>query len=333
MKRVAINGFGRIGRAYVRLAHACKDISVVAVNDLMDCETAAYLLQYDTVYGRFGEEVVADGDTLRIGKKTISMLSTKNPTELPWRAMNIDVVIEATGVFTSYEKAYAHNIAGAGHTIITAPAKGSPPANVQAATVLVGLNTDTAKTCAVTSNASCTTNAVGIPLDALDQAFGIESAILTTVHGYTKSQQTVDGPTKKKNNLRYGRAAAMNIIPTTTGAAVATTKVLSSLENSFDGIALRVPIVAGSLIDLTCVAGKAASVHEVNTVLKNIADPLFAVTDAPVVSSDIIGQPFVSVADLGMTKVVNGTLIKILLWYDNEMGYTRSLIEHTRNSI
>ena len=331
MKKVAINGFGRIGRAYVRLAHACKDIEIAAINDLMDTETGAYLLQYDTTYGMFEEKVSADGNNaLRIGSKKIAWFSIKTPTELPWRALGIDAVIEATGMFASYEKAYAHNMAGAKHTIITAPVKDEPPANVDAATVLIGINDNQAKQCSITSNASCTTNAVGIPLALLTETIGVESAILSTAHGYTATQQLVDGPTKKKSNLRDGRAGAMNIIPSSTGAAIATTKVVSSLEHCFDGIALRVPTVAGSVADLTMVMNRNTTVEEVNRILESCDKKLFTTTKEQIVSSDIIGRPFVSIADLSMTRVVNGNLVKILLWYDNEMGYTQSLIEHTR---
>ena len=330
MKRVAINGFGRIGRAYFRLAHYCEDITIVAINDIVDPEIGAYLLQYDTVYGTFDESVVAEKETLHIGDSSVAWYAAKQPAELPWRALGIDVVIEATGVFASYQKAYAHNIAGANHTIITAPVKDTPPNNVSAETILVGVNDEIAATCSITSNASCTTNAVGIPLALLDETLGVESAILNTVHGYTASQQLVDGPTRKKNNLRSGRAAAVNIIPSSTGAAIATSKVLSQLENHFDGIALRVPVVAGSIADITLVTKKKTTVQEVNTILASAEKSLFTTTTDSVVSSDIIGMPFVSIADLAMTRVVNGNLVKVLLWYDNETGYTQSLIEHTR---
>ncbi|MCY4577197.1 MAG: type I glyceraldehyde-3-phosphate dehydrogenase [Candidatus Kaiserbacteria bacterium] len=326
MKRVAINGFGRIGRAFFRLAFACKDVAVVAVNDLMALETGAYLLQYDTVRGRFVPEVVAGEDVLRVGRKEVSWLSVKNPTELPWRSLEVDVVIEATGVFTSYEKAYMHIIAGAKHALITAPVKGDPPENVQAGTVLFGVNEGVAREYVVSSNASCTTNAVGIPLALLDEAVGVESALLNTVHSYTATQQTVDGPSRK-DDLRFGRAAGMNIIPSSTGAAVATTKVLSSLRGKFDGIALRVPTITGSLADLTFIAKQKTTVQEVNEVLERGRSTLFTTTTDPVVSSDIIGEPFVSVADLSMTRVVNGNLVKVLLWYDNETGYAQSLLE------
>ena len=326
MKRVAINGFGRIGRAFFRLAFLCKDIEVVAVNDLMAVEMAAYLLQYDSVHRRFVPEVSARGDVLQVGAKEVPWLSVKNPTELPWRSMGVDVVIEATGVFASYEKSYMHIIAGAKHALITAPVTGDPPANVQAGTVLCGINDDDAREYAVSSNASCTTNAVSLPLDLLDREIGVESAILNTVHSYTATQQTVDSPASK-SDLRYGRAAAVNIIPSSTGAAIATTKVLPSMRGKFDGIALRVPIVAGSLVDLTFVAKKKTTVAEINQVLERGTHTLFSTTSDPLVSSDIIGEPFVSVADLSMTRVVNGNLVKVLLWYDNEMGYAQSLVE------
>ena len=329
MKRVAINGFGRIGRAYFRLAYACKDITVAAVNDVMDAETAAYLLRYDSAYGRFVPEVSVGDGALTVGSREVSWLSVKNPTELPWRSMGIDVVIEATGVFTSYERAYMHIIAGAKHAIITAPVKEEPPENMQAGTVLVGINEGDAAGYAVSSNASCTTNAVGLPLALLDAAIGVESAILNTVHSYTATQQVVDGPSEKKDP-RFGRAAAANIIPSSTGAAVATTEVLPALRGKFDGIALRIPTAVGSLADVTFIAKQKTSVKEVNAALERGAGALFTTTTEPIVSSDIVGEPFVSIADLSMTRVVNGNLVKVLLWYDNETGYAQSLIEHTR---
>ncbi len=330
MKRVAINGFGRIGRAFFRLAFACKDIEVVVINDLMDIEAAAYLLRYDSVYRRFVPEVSVSEDALQVGAKEVSWLSTKNPTELPWRSMDIDVVIEATGVFASYEKAYMHIIAGAKHALITAPVTGDPPENVQAGTALFGINEDAVRNCSVSSNASCTTNAVGLPLDLLDKEIGVESALLNTIHSYTATQQTVDSPSRK-SDLRYGRAAAVNIIPASTGAAIATTKVLPSMRGKFDGIALRVPTITASLVDLTFVTKKKTTVAEIHEVLKRGTNALFSTTTDPVVSSDIIGEPFVSIADLSMTRVVNGTLAKVLLWYDNEMGYAQSLIERTKH--
>ena len=331
MKRVAVNGFGRIGRAFVRLACGCRDIAVVAVNDLMDVEMGAYLLRYDSVYGKFGSDVSIVGDDLRVGKKDISWLSIKNPSELPWRSLDVDVVIEATGMFTSYEKAYAHIVAGAKHAIISAPVKDSSPENISAGTVLMGVNTKRAGECVITSNASCTTNAVGLPLSALDAAIGVESAILNTVHSYTATQQTVDGASGKGGGMRFGRSAGVNIIPSSTGAAIATTKALPALSGKFDGIALRVPTAVGSIADITFVAKKSTTVKEVNDVLRSAVSGLFSVTDDEIVSTDVVGEPFVSIADLSMTRVVNGTLVKVLCWYDNEMGYAQSLIEHARS--
>lgn len=332
MKKVAINGFGRIGRSYFRLAYEDKDIKIVAINDLMDVEEAAYLLTYDTTYGVFDGKVEIDGSSLCVGNDCIPFLSIKNPSELPWRSYDVDVVVESTGVFASYEKAYSHILAGAKHTIISAPVKDLPPENVSGDTVLVGINSEKAKTCIITSNASCTTNAVGIPLDVLEKKLGIESAILNTVHSYTSTQQLVDGESKKKTNLRYGRSGAMNIIPSTTGAAIATSRVLTSLESKFDGIALRVPTISGSIADITFISKTKTTKDEVNAILRGAEGRLFTTTNKPVVSSDIVGEPYVAIADLDMTRVVNGNLVKVLFWYDNEIGYAHSLIEHTKQT-
>ena len=329
MKRVAINGFGRIGRAFFRLAFLDKNIEIVAINDLMDVETSAYLLQYDSVYGKFVADVSVSDGGLRVGTKDVPWFSVKNPTALPWRSLQVDVVIEATGMFASYEKAYMHVVAGAKHAVVTAPVRDAPPENVQAATVLVGVNDDQIDGCVVTSNASCTTNAVGFPLAVLDRAFGVNHAMLNTVHSSTATQQVVDGASAKKD-FRIGRSASVNIIPSSTGAAVATTQVLPSLRGCFEGIALRVPTVAVSIVDLTFVVDRKTTVGEVNAVLRESAGDLFSTTDEPLVSSDIIGEQFVSIADLSLTQVVGGTLVKVLLWYDNEVGYARSLIEHTK---
>ena len=332
MKKVAINGFGRIGRAYLRLALETDGIEVVAVNDLMDKETALYLLQYDTVHGIYDKEIELSDDGLVVGGKEILFFSERDPEQLPWNIHNIDVVIEATGVFNDYHKAYKHIVAGAKHTVITAPVKGDPPKDIEADTVLVGVNTGRANVCTITSNASCTTNAAGIPMDALNREIGIEKAVLNTIHAYTASQNVIDTVSKKKSNLRFGRAAAANIIPSTTGAAIATTQVLKGLEGKFDGIALRVPVVAGSIADITFIAKRETTVEEVNEILKRNETDLFKTTEEPLVSSDIIGLPYVSIADLNLTKVVGGNLVKVMFWYDNEEGYTQSLIEHTKNT-
>ena len=325
--RVAINGFGRIGRAFVRRSWG-RDIEIVAVNDLGSLENLAYLLKYDTVYGRAPFPVEAKDGTLFIGGKPVKFLSEKDPTKLPWKDLSIDVVVESTGLFTDYEKAKVHIDAGAARVVITAPVKVESSLG---ATVLVGVNEERLKTCVITSNASCTTNAASPVIAILDEAIGIEKAILSTTHAYTASQSLVDGPSKK--DMKEGRAAAQNIVPTSTGAAVAVTKAYASLAGKFDGISLRVPVPAGSIADITFIAKRATTVDEVNAALCAAAktprfEGIFTITDEELVSSDIVGQPYASIADLGMTRVVDGTLVKVLAWYDNEMGYTESLVRH-----
>lgn len=325
--RVAINGFGRIGRAFVRRAYG-RNIEIVAVNDLGSLENLAYLLKYDTVYGRAPFSVAEGEGALIIDGKPVKFIQEKDPSALPWKELDIDVVVESTGFFTEYEKANAHITAGAKHVVITAPAKGDDSLG---ATVLMGLNEDRFGTCPITSNASCTTNAASPVMSILDAAVGIERAILSTTHAYTASQAIVDGPSKK--DMKEGRAAAQNIIPTSTGAAVAVAKAIPSLTGKFDGISLRVPVPAGSIADITFVAKRATTVEEVNAALVTAAqDPrwagLFTVTAEELVSSDIVGEPYASIADLNMTRVVDGTLVKVLAWYDNESGYTEALVRH-----
>ncbi len=325
--RVAINGFGRIGRAFARLSRG-RDIEVVAVNDLGSLENLAYLLQYDTVYGRAPFEVSTRGGALFIDGKEVKFLSEKDPANLPWKDLNVDVVVESTGFFTDYEKAQAHITAGAKRVVITAPVKGDSPLG---ATVLMGLNEDRLSTCQITSNASCTTNSASPVIAILDEAIGIEKAVLSTTHAYTASQSIVDGPSKR--DMREGRAAAMNIVPTTTGAAIAVTEAYPQLAGKFDGIAMRVPVAAGSIADVTFIAKRPTTKEEVNELLRAAAvqprwEGIFKTTDDELVSSDIVGEPYASIADLSMTRVVDGTLVKVLAWYDNEMGYTESLVRH-----
>ena len=339
--RVAINGFGRIGRAFARRSYG-RDIEIVAVNDLGSLENLAYLLRHDTVYGKapFSVEVrhsmdsasspqVGSGQSaLLIAGKEVRFCSEKDPAALPWKELGVDVVVEATGLFTDYEKAGAHITAGAKRVVITGPVKGE---SAEGATVLMGLNEDHLAGVAVTSNASCTTNAASPVIAILDEALGIEKAILSTTHGYTASQSLVDGPSKK--DMREGRAAAQNIVPTATGAAIAVTQAYPALAGKFDGISLRVPVPAGSIADITFVAKRATSVEEVNEMLRAAAslprwEGIFTVTDEELVSSDIVGEAVASIADLGMTRVVDGNLVKVLTWYDNEMGYTESLVRH-----
>lgn len=331
--RVAINGFGRIGRAFLKVAREGQDIEVVAVNDLGNAANLAYLLKYDTAYGvsPFDVEASADGKFLVIDGQKVHFVQEKDPTKLPWKTLDIDVVVESTGLFTAYDKAQVHIDAGAKRVVITAPAKDDPSGLVKGATVLMGLNEDRLSTCAITSNASCTTNA-GSPLMAiLDEKIGIQKALLNTVHAYTASQSIVDGPSKK--DLREGRAAAMNILPSSTGAAIAVAKALPQLDKKFDGISIRVPVVVGSIVDITFLAKRKTDAEEVNLILRAAAGEkrwkgIFAVTDEPLVSSDIKGNPHASIADLEMTRVVDGDLVKVLAWYDNEMGYTHTLVQH-----
>lgn len=326
--RVAINGFGRIGRAFVRQAWDDPRIELVAVNDLGSLENLAYLLKYDTVYGRAPFSVEAGEGVLVVDGKPVRFLSEKDPALLPWGEIGVDVVIESTGFFTDYAKAHAHVEAGAKKVVISGPVKDEHP---QGATVLMGFDEGPLGTVPVTSNASCTTNSASPLIAILDEAVGIEKAVLSTVHAYTASQSIVDGPAKK--DLKEGRAAAQNIVPTSTGAAVAVTKAYPTLEGKFDGISLRVPVPAGSIADVTFIAKRPTTVEEVNGALRAAAlDPrwqgIFAASDEPLVSSDIVGQRFASIANLEMTRVVDGTLVKVLAWYDNEAGYTHTLVEH-----
>lgn len=343
--RVAINGAGRIGRAFLKLAQSEPQIELVAINDLGDIENIAYLLKYDTAYGvtQFPISVNESKDSLLVNGKEIKFVSQKELADLPWRDLNIDVCIEATGAFTSFEKAKGHIEAGAKRVVITAPAKDPDtkldagtgqalqPDKIVGATILMGINDEKLEKCQISSNASCTTNAGAPLIQILNEKVGIEKAILNTVHGYTASQSIVDGPSKK--DWKEGRAAAQNIVPTTTGAAIAVTKVIPELQDKFDGISMRVPVVAGSIVDVTFIAKRPTSVEEINSLLKEAAKEekwrgIFTVTSDPIVSSDIVGSLYGSIADLGLTRVIDGNLVKVCAWYDNEMGYTATLVKH-----
>ena len=340
MIRVAINGFGRIGRAFARLS-AGRGIELVAVNDLGSLENLAYLLKYDTVYGRAPFEVGAaptsevgeptEASALMINGKEVKFFSEKEPANLPWKDLEIDVVVESTGFFTDPEKAQAHIIAGAKKAVVTAPFAHGSSGGAIGATVLMGVNEEKLGTCQISSNASCTTNAASPVVAILDEAIGIEKAILSTTHAYTASQNIVDGPSKK--DMREGRAAAMNIVPTSTGAATAVAQAYAPLAGKFDGISLRVPVSAGSIADITFIAKRATTKEEVNEILRGAAaaprwEGIFKTTDEELVSSDVVGEPYSSIADLSMTRVVDGNLVKVLAWYDNEIGYTESLVRH-----
>ena len=325
--RVAINGAGRIGRAFYKLARERKELEIVAINDLGDIENIAYLLRYDTVYGPSGLNVEVTDGNLVIEGKTVKFLQERNPANLPWGKLDIDVVVESTGAFTKYEDAQAHLIAGAKKVVISAPGKGDESLGE---TILLGVNENKFKTCQLSSNGSCTTNAASPIVAIMEETLNIEKALLDTVHSYTASQSLVDGP--NKNNWREGRAAAQNIVPSSTGAATSVTKAVEGVP-FFDGISVRVPSVIGSYVDLTFVTKKETSREEVNDILRRAAEEprwkgVFKVSDEPLVSSDIRGDLYASIADLEMTRVVGGNLVKVLAWYDNEMGYTATLVKH-----
>lgn len=329
--KIAINGFGRIGRIFFRLVFNHPDIQVVAINDLAEKDNLNYLLKYDTPYGK------CPWDCER-AFQVVQFFNEPDPRYLPWKDLAIDVVIEATGVFNTYQKANAHIEAGAKRVILTAPVKEEtktstnlPNYDIVGKTILVGINDEELKNCQISANGSCTTNAVSPVLQILDRTIGVDKAILNTVHSYTSTQKLVDSPNKK--DYRRGRAGAQNIIPTSTGAAIATTLVIKKLVGKFDGLALRVPTVLGSLVDLTFVAKKETNPEEVNSILKQASQEkrwqdIFTTTEEPVVSSDIIANPYASIADLSLTKVIAGDLVKVLIWYDNEMGYAKTLIKH-----
>ena len=328
--KVAINGFGRIGRAFLKIALERPELQIVAVNDLGVIENMAYLLKYDTVYHKWNHKVeIKDGD-LYVDDQRIKYLSEKDPSLLPWKDLDIDVVIESTGLFTTYDKASAHIKAGAKKVVISAPAKDGDGL-MKGETILLSINEEKFGTTEITSNGSCTTNAVSPLIAILHETLGIEKAILNTVHGYTASQSLVDGPNKK--DLREGRAGAQNIVPSSTGAAIAVTKAFPQLAGLFDGISIRVPVPAGSIADITFISKRETTREEVNEILKKASKEsrwknIFTVTEEELVSSDILGESHASIADLKMTRVVGGNLVKVLGWYDNEMGYTYTLVEH-----
>ncbi|MCK4918286.1 MAG: type I glyceraldehyde-3-phosphate dehydrogenase [Candidatus Pacebacteria bacterium] len=333
--RVAINGFGRIGRAFYKLALAEPQIEIVAVNDLSDIDNLNYLLKYDSAYG------LSECKSL---EKDI-FYNEPDPQYLPWKELEVDIVVESTGAFNTYEKASAHIKAGAKKVVLSAPVKENknpleekeisgpdiPEYNLKGKTVLMGINEDELKDCYISANGSCTTNAVSPVLQILNQKIGIEKALLNTIHSYTSTQRLVDSTNKK--DFRKGRAAAQNIIPSTTGAAIATTLAIKELAGKFDGMSVRVPTLVGSLVDLTFITKRNVSVEELNSILKEATqdkrwDGIYNVTEDPIVSSDIIANPYAALVDLSLTKVVDGNLVKVLIWYDNEMGYTNTLIKH-----
>ena len=343
MIKVAINGFGRIGRqAFKVWFEKFRDqAEIVAVNDIVEAITLAHLLRYDSVYGVWGHEVsgtnlvddvksIPDGQQvgkIKVDQVEIVTYAARDPANLPWKSLEVDVVIESTGRFTKLEEASKHIGAGAKKVVVSAPAKETP-------TVLLGVNEDTYKGQIVINNASCTTNCVAPVAKVMNDAFGIKKAMMTTVHAMTAEQNLVDGPPPggKAGDLRRARAASVNIIPTTTGAAIATTEAIPSLRGKFDGVALRVPVICGSLSDFTFLLSKKVTVDGVNAALESASKEdrlkgILAVTREPLVSSDIIGRPESAIVDLSLTQVVDGDMVKVFAWYDNEFGYANRLIE------
>ena len=328
--RIAINGFGRIGRSFFRQAFSNAEIEIIAINDLGDIADLAYLLRRDTVYGEYEKTVEVRKNQLVVDSRNIFVFSEKDPARLPWKDLNIDIVVESTGVFNTSEKAKAHLEAGAKRVVITAPADANTPH------VLAGSNNDklNKELSRITSDASCTTNAVVPILNILEENPGVRKAMLNTTHAYTATQSLVDGPATK--DFLRGRAAAQNIVPSHTGAADAVIRSQPWLKDIFEAIAVRVPVIVGSLADLTFIAGRRTTAEEINDILRKAAKQpkwqgIFTVSEEPLVSSDIIKNSHSSIADLTHTKVVGGDMVKVMAWYDNEWGYCGSLIKHILN--
>ena len=326
--RVAINGFGRIGRAAFKIALEKKHLEIIAINDLTDTESLAHLLKYDTVYGQYARGVKAVRGAIVVDGKKIPVYVEKDPTRLPWKKLGIDVVLECTGRFVKDGAARAHIKAGAKRVVVSAPTKGG-----DVETYLIGVNDHNFKGQDVISNASCTTNCVGPVTRVMVEKFGVKRAAMTTVHSYTAEQNLVDGPPPSLHkDLRRARAAAQNIVPTTSGAAVSVTEVFKELKGSFDGFAMRVPTICVSVTDFTFLVKKKTTPQQVNNAFKRAAEhPSYkhslAVTDKPLVSSDFIGDPHSAIVDLKLTNVIGGDLVKVIAWYDNEWGYANRLVE------
>ena len=322
MYKVAINGLGRIGRATFKIVLERPDMEIVAVNDLVPADNLAYLLKYDSVYGRYGKTVEHDAGGLTVDGKHYALLNEKDPAALPWGKLGIDVVFECTGRFTSREDLEKHIAAGARHVILSAPSKGK-----DMPTVIHGVNLPDGSLRAI-SCASCTTNCIAPIAEIMDRRIGVKKAIMTTVHAYTSSQTIVDLPSKK---VRRGRAGAINLVPTSTGAAKATSLALPQYEGKFDGISVRAPVPCGSVADVVFLTKRATSVEEVNGIFREEArseryNGILGVTDDPIVSSDILMDSRASVVDAEMTQVVDGDLVKVLSWYDNEWGYSNQMV-------
>ena len=322
MAKVAINGLGRIGRAAFKIILDTPELELAAVNDLVPLDNLAYLLRYDTVYGRYEKEIKSKANSLIVNGKAYEVLSERDPSKLPWRELGVDIVFECTGLFTRKEDALKHIQAGTKMVILSAPSKSE-----DVATVVHAVNTPPGEA-QIISCASCTTNCITPVFEIMSRRIGVKKAMLTSVHAYTATQRLVDGPDKR---LRRGRAAACNMVPTTTGAAIATTRVLPEYKGKFDGSAVRVPIAIGSISTLVFVTSRPTTVEEVNKIFKEESESpryegIVDVSEDAMVSSDIIRDPRTSVIDLGMTQVVDNDLVKVMSWYDNEWGYANQMI-------
>lgn len=320
--RVAINGLGRIGRAMLKLVIDEPSLELVAVNDLVDVEQLAYLVRFDTAYGRYSHAVTVDGGDLVVDGRTVRTLSIRDPLELPWKGLGVELVFECTGVLTRRQDLENHLRAGARMVLLSAPSKGG-----EVDTLVHGANTLEGNP-ALISCASCTTNCITPVIEVIGRRIGIDKAVMTTIHAYTASQSVVDAPRK---GFRRGRAAAANLVPATTGAAVATTRALPEYAGRFDGVAIRAPVLVGSIADITVVTSRTTTVEEVNEVLTEEAATaryagVLGVSRDPLVSSDVVGDPRASIIDLDLTKVVDGDLVKVMSWYDNEWGYANQML-------
>ena len=319
---IAINGFGRIGRAAAKIILDNPNMDLVAINDLGDLPTLAHLLKYDSCYHIYEKEVGFDENDLLVNTQKIHFYSEKDPTKLPWRELEIDVVIESTGVFLTEKSAKGHIEAGAKKVVLSAPPKDDTP------TFVLGVNADKYDGQKIVSNASCTTNCIAPVMKILEDNFGVEKSLMTTIHSYTADQNLVDGPHK---DLRRARTAAINIVPTTTGAAKATFKTIPSLEGRFDGLAIRVPTPLVSLSDITTVLKKKTDIEELQKIFIEASEKdyknILTASDEPLVSTDLIKNPASSIVDLSLIQVIKGDLVKIVAWYDNEWGYSNRLVE------
>lgn len=329
MARVAINGLGRIGRAALKQLMEMPELELVAVNDLIPLDNLVYLLKFDTVYGRYEKTVDIQEGKMVVAGKEIQFTGERNPENLPWEELEVDLVFECTGVFKKREDLEKHLEAGAKHVILSAPAKD------EILTVVHGVNAPAKEEALMLSCASCTTNSITPVMEVMDRRLGVKKATLTTIHAYTSSQQIVDGPADK---WRRGRAGAANFVPTTTGAALATAKALPQLEGRFDGVAVRGPIPVGSISDIVILVEKETTSEEVNQIFREEAESeryqgIMGVSDDHLVSSDIIKDPRASIVDLTMTKVIDGDLVKIMSWYDNEWGYTAQMLREARRLV